>query len=83
MRGQYNEYPDHPRQCQNSNTQNAKKKTKLWPARCQEMFRPSYITFRIESLMANSVDLDEVAHNEPPHLDLRSLQIQLFSFLAF
>ena len=22
---------------------------------------------------ANSVDLDEVAHNEPPHLDLRCL----------
>ena len=27
--------------------------------------------------MANSVDLDEVAHNEPPHQDLRYLQIQL------
>ena len=31
---------------------------------------------------ANSVDLDEVAHNEPPHLDLRCLQIQLFSSLV-
>ena len=29
--------------------------------------------------MANSVDLDEVAHYEPPHEDLRCLQIQLFS----
>ena len=28
--------------------------------------------------MANSVDLDEVAHDEPPHQDLRCLQIQLF-----
>ena len=27
---------------------------------------------------ANSVDLDEVAHYEPPHQDLRCLQIQLF-----
>ena len=27
---------------------------------------------------ANSVDLDEVAHNEPLHHDLRCLQIQLF-----
>ena len=25
--------------------------------------------------MANSVDLDEVAHDEPPHQDLRCLQI--------
>ena len=28
--------------------------------------------------MANSVDLDEVAHHEPPHPDLRCLQFQLF-----
>ena len=26
---------------------------------------------------ANSVDLDEVAHNEPPHLDLRCLPSSL------
>ena len=32
--------------------------------------------------MANSVDLDEVAHYEPPHPDLRCLQIQLFSSLV-
>ena len=31
---------------------------------------------------ANSVDLDEVAHYEPPHQDLRCLQIQLFSSLV-
>ena len=30
---------------------------------------------------ANSVDLDEVAHYEPPHQDLCCLQIQLFSSL--
>ena len=29
--------------------------------------------------MANSVDLDEVAHYEPPHQDPLCLQIQLFS----
>ena len=29
-----------------------------------------------------TVDLDEVAHYEPPHQDLRCLQIQLFSPLA-
>ena len=28
--------------------------------------------------MANSIDLDEVAHYEPPHQGLRCLQIQLF-----
>ena len=33
--------------------------------------------------MAHSVDLDEVAHNnEPPHQDLRCLQIQLFLSLV-
>ena len=29
----------------------------------------------------NSVDPDEVAHYEPPHLNLPCLQVQLFSFL--
>ena len=28
------------------------------------------------------MDLDEVAHHEPPHQDLRCLQIQLFSSLV-
>ena len=32
---------------------------------------------------ANSIDPDEVAHKEPPHLYLRCLQIQLLSFLVF
>ena len=32
--------------------------------------------------MANSVDSDEVAHYEPPHLDLRCLQFSIFSFGA-
>ena len=32
--------------------------------------------------MANSVDSEEVAHYEPPHLNLLCLQIQLFSFLV-
>ena len=30
----------------------------------------------------NSVDLDEVAHNEPPHQDLHCLPIQLFFSLV-
>ena len=32
--------------------------------------------------MANSVDRNEVAHNEPPHRDLHCLQFQLFSSLV-
>ena len=32
---------------------------------------------------ANSVDPDEVAHYDPPHLNLRCLQLQLFSVLHF
>ena len=32
--------------------------------------------------MANSVDLDDVAHHEPSHQDLPFLQIQLLSSLV-
>ena len=34
------------------------------------------------SKRANKVDLDEVAHSEPPHQDLHCLQIQLFLSLV-
>ena len=37
----------------------------------------SYIILRILSIEGNSVDLDEVAHFEPPHQDLSCLQIRL------
>ena len=30
---------------------------------------------------ANRVDPDEVAHYEPPHLDLHSLQVKMFSHI--
>ena len=36
----------------------------------------------IRDWRANSVDLDEVAHYEPPHQDLHCLQIQLFASLV-
>ena len=42
------------------------------------MFHPSYIILRIQNQRANIVDLDEVAHYEPPHQDLRCLQMKLF-----
>ena len=55
--------------------------TKFMSARLNKFFFPSYIILRIKKInRANSVDPDEVAHNEPPHLDLRCLQIQLFKF---
>ena len=41
-----------------------------------------YIILRIQRLRANSADLDEVAHYEPPHQDLHCLQIQLFLSLV-
>ena len=34
-------------------------------------------------MRADSVDLDEVAHDEPPHQDLRCLRIRLFLSLVF
>ena len=43
------------------------------------MFNPYSIILKIKDWRANSVDLDEVAHDEPPHQDLRCLQIPLFS----
>ena len=42
----------------------------------------SYIILRIQRLEGKQLDLDEVAHYEPPHQDLRCLQIQLFSSLV-
>ena len=46
------------------------------------MLNPSYSILGIQILEENSVDLEEVAHYEPPHQDLRCLQIQLFSSLV-
>ena len=46
------------------------------------MLSPSYIILRIQRLEDNSVDLDEVDHDEPPHQDLHCLQIHIFSSLV-
>ena len=58
--------------------------TKFTSANFQKISSPSYIILIIQRLEdKNSVDLREVAHNnEPPHQDLRCLQIQLFSSLV-
>ena len=54
------------------------KTTKLVSADFQKNIKPKLCHMRIQRLegkWANSVDLDEVAHHEPPHQDLRCLQI--------
>ena len=53
-----------------------------WPKRqCRISKNFSSKLYReIKDQRANSVDLDEVAHYEPPHLDLHSLLFQLLSF---
>ena len=38
--------------------------------------------WEFEDKRANSVDLDEVAHFEPPHQDLRCLHIHMYSPLV-
>ena len=47
--------------------------TKFSSAKFQKNNHPSHIIFRIQRLEAKSVDLDEVAHDEPPHQDLHCL----------
>ena len=47
------------------------------------MLSSSYIILRIQRLEVKSIALDEVVHYEPPHQDLRYLQIQLFPSLVF
>ena len=56
--------------------------TKFSSANFQKMLHLNYIVLRIQKLEGNSVDLDEVAQYEPPHQDLRCLQIQLFLSLV-
>ena len=48
----------------------------------KKKLNPCYFIMRIQRQRANSVDLDEVAHYEPPHQDLHCLQMQLFSSLV-
>ena len=55
---------------------------KIFVCKCSKMLSASYIILRIQRLGANNVDLDEVAHYEPPHQDLRCLKIHLFSSLV-
>ena len=58
-----------------------KQKTKFTSAKFYKMFCSSYIILRIQRLQGNSSSLDEVAHLEPPHHDLRCSQLLLISSL--
>ena len=59
-----------------------KQTTKLSSAKFQNMLCPRISYREFKDLRENSAGPDEVAHNEPPHLDLHCLQIQLFSVLV-
>ena len=65
--------------CIKSNFMEKKTDNKIYVCRISKRVRLSYMKWR----RANSVDPDEVAHHEPPHLDLHCFQMQLhvFSFL--
>ena len=55
---------------------------KIYVCKFSKKFPSKYIILRIHKQRANSVDVDKVAHDEPPHQDLHHLQIQLFSSLV-
>ena len=61
------------------NLKASKKQTKFISAKFQEK---SLVPSFIKTMRANSVDLDEVAHYEPSHMDQDCLQIQLFTVLS-
>ena len=65
----------------NSLTTN-KQVTKFSSANFQKIYVKTISYLEFKDKRANSVDLDEEAHDEPPHQDLRCLQIQLFSSLV-
>ena len=56
--------------------------TKFSSAKFQKNLHLSHIILRIQRIGGKSVDLEKVAHYEPPHQDLHRLQIYLFSSVA-
>ena len=56
--------------------------TKFPSAKLQKKIIQAISYSELKDYRANSVDLDEVAHDEPPHQDLRCLQIQIISSLV-
>ena len=61
----------------NNSSTTKKQMAKFSSANFQKKLSPSYIILRIQRL-EGSVDLDEVAHFEPPHQVIPCLQIQFF-----
>ena len=58
-----------------------KQTIKLCLQNFKKMFGPCRYHIENTKKRANSVETDEVAHYEPPQLDLCCLKIQLFSYL--
>ena len=56
--------------------------TKFFVCKFSKILSPCYTYWEFTDKRANSVDLDEVAHNEPSHQDLHCLQIQVLSSLV-
>ena len=59
-----------------------KQTTKCSSAKKSKKVKSKLYHIEFKDWRANSVDLGEVAHHEPPHQDLHCLQSQLFSSLV-
>ena len=59
-----------------------KQTTKLRLQNFEKLLIETVLCCKIKLKRANTVDPDEMAHNEPSHLDLQCLQIQLLLCLA-
>ena len=67
--------------CENSNIKATKEQMKKFrSAIFQKYFNQTVSYWEFKEQIANSVDPDEAAHKELPHLDLYCLQIQLWGF---
>ena len=55
--------------------------TNLWLKNFKKSSVQTVSYWEFKNSKANSIDPDEVAQFEPPHLDLLCLQIQLYSLL--
>ena len=59
-----------------------RQKTNFTSAKFRKRFFQAILYLEFRSYKTNSIDLDEVAHNEPLYQDLRYLQILLVSSLV-
>ena len=66
----------------NSHDVTKKADDKIYICKLSKNAKSRLYQLRFQRLEANSADPDEVAHDEPPHQDLRCLHIQLFTSLV-